>query len=494
MPSETASAPPLDPQACYAALKARDARFDGRFFVGVSSTGIYCRPICRVRTPRPDHCTFHATAAAAEAAGFRPCLRCRPELAPGRSPAEAGSRLALRAARLLEEDGWADRNLADLAGRLGVTDRHLRRLFRAEYGVAPRDYLRTRRLLLAKNLLTDTRLSVTEVAMGAGFGSLRRFNEAFSEHYRLTPGDLRRAGGAPAGQEGEVSLLLGYSPPYDWESLIAFLAGRTIRGVESVADGVYRRTVGLRSQGRLHRGWLAVRHRPEKNAVLVTLAPELLPALAPVLTRLRRLFDLDSRPLEIFDRLRAMNDLAPDLARPGTRLPGCFDAFEMAARAIVGQQITVKAAATLAGRLAETFGEPLTTPWPELTVTFPGPERFRALSPPIEDHLGPLGLIGSRARSLLALAAALAEGRLTLSPAADPEAEMARLAELPGFGPWTVHYLAMRGLSWPDAFPHTDYGVKKALPGLSEKQILAAAEAWRPWRSYAVINLWNSLK
>lgn len=485
----------LDPQSCHAALQSHDARFDGRFFVGVSSTGVYCRPICRVKTPRPENCTYYPSAAAAEAAGYRPCLKCRPELAPGLSPAEAPARLARLAALKMDEDGLTDSDLAHLAESLGVTDRHLRRVFLAEYGAPPVKYLQTRRLLLAKNLLTDTRLTVTEVALAAGFGSLRRFNDLFKKHYRLSPSDLRKQGRVESGPAAEgLTLLLGYRPPYDWASMLDFLAGRAIPALESVADNSYRRTVDLpQASGRI-RSWLSVTHRPAQNALALTIAPDLLPVLPKALARIRNMLDLNCQPLVIQETLAGLNEIKAGLHRPGLRLPGCFDPFEMSVRAILGQQITVKAARTLAGRLAATFGQPLETPFEDLNRTFPGPEDLLRLGPNLSDHLGPLGIIGARCRSIAALAQALTQGEINLSPGRNPEAEMSRLLALPGFGPWTVQYIAMRALNWPDAFPHTDYGVKKALEGRSQAEILALAECWRPWRSYVTMSLWKSLE
>ncbi len=452
----------LDRRACYAAFRAHDVRFDGRIFVCVASTGIYCRPVCRVRMPREDNCTFQSSAAAAEAAGFRPCLKCRPELAPGLAPADAAARLARKAARSIEEDGLSDRGLADLAHSLGVSDRHLRRAFAREYGVSPVQYLQTRRLLLAKSLLTDTGLSVLEVAMASGFGSLRRCNDLFRKRYRLAPTALRKLDRTPGpGPADGVTLPLGYRPPYRWDSLVDFLGARSIPGVESVGGGVYRRAVSLAGGGATHRGWIAVEHLPARNSLAVTVASSLLPVLPRVLARVRHLFDLDSDPAEIQARLSGMNDLKPGLCLPGTRVPGCFDSFEMAVRAILGQQITVKAARTLATRLATAFGGAVETPFPGLDRVFPTPEDICRLGEPIEARLGPLGVIGARARSIAALARAMAGGAIDLSPAADSEREMERLLALPGFGPWTVQYLALRALGWPDAFPHTDYGGEK---------------------------------
>lgn len=483
----------LDNKACYTAMRAHDARFDGRFFCAVSSTGIYCRPVCPVKPPKEENCTFFVSAAAAEAAGYRPCLRCRPELAPGLAPVDSGARLARCAALLMEEDCLAASKISDLAAALGITDRHLRRVFQAEYGVSPVQYLQTQRLLLAKSLLTDTHLSVTDVALAAGFGSIRRFNALFKTHYRLAPNRLRSPDPAPAENKDAITLSLGYRPPYAWDNLLAFLAARAIPGVESVAGNTYRRTVAVKKGPAIHYGWLAVTHKPNQDALAVTLATTLLPVLSQVLARIKHLFDLNCSPAQVCEKLIAMNELVPGIVVPGIRLPGSFDPFEMSVRAILGQQITVKAARTLAQRVAAAFGEKLVTPFAELTVAFPQPETICGLAAPIENQLGPLGVTGSRARSILALASALAAGSLTLSYGSDPAVEMAKLSELPGFGPWTVQYVAMRALGWPDAFPHTDYGVKKALAGRTPNAILDLAQAWSPWRSYATIILWNSL-
>jgi len=483
---------PLDDAACYAALRARDSRFDGRFFCGVSSTGIYCRPICRVRLPREENCSFFPSAAAAEAAGFRPCLKCRPELAPGLAPADASARVALSAARIIEEECLADHNLADLSDRLGISDRHLRRVFDKEYGVSPVQYLQTRRLLLAKNLLTDTRLPVTEVAMACGFGSIRRFNDLFLKRYRLPPARFRKeAHGAPADKDG-LTLTLDYRPPYAWEELLSFLAARAVPGVESVAGNSYRRTVAMRKGGTLLRGWISVTQAPKRDGVEATVSSSLFPVLPRVLSRIRHLFDLDCDPVAVQEQLATMARVSPALPVAGIRIPGCFDPFEMATRAVLGQQVTVKAARTLATRLAAKFGEPVGTPFDELCCTFPLPETICTLEP-VADHLGPLGIIGARARSIAALAQALVDGAITLAPHADAGQEMEALIKLPGFGPWTVKYVAMRALGWPDAFLDTDYGVKKALSPLPEEEARLLPGGWSPWRSYATVSLWSSL-
>jgi AraC family transcriptional regulator, regulatory protein of adaptative response / DNA-3-methyladenine glycosylase II len=482
----------LDDEASYAAMQAHDVRFDGRFFCGVSSTGIYCRPVCRVKVPKKENCTFFISAAAAEAAGYRPCLRCRPELAPGLAPVDSVARLARSAALLMEEDHLINRKISEVATMLGITDRHLRRVFFAEYGVSPVQYLQTRRLLLAKSLLSDTQLTVTDVAMAAGFGSIRRFNDLFKTHYKLAPTKLRNKGRRGEDNRG-ITLSLGYRPPYAWDSLISFLAVRAIPGVESVAENSYRRTAAIRAGETTHCGWISVTNRPKQNALSVTVARTLLPVLAQVLARIRLLFDADCSPDLVCEKLAAMKELVPNICVPGIRVPGCFDPFETAVRAILGQQVTLKAARTVAARLVRAFGVSMDTPFEELSFLFPHPAEICALAGPIENHLGPLGIAGARARSILALAEALTTKSITLSYGANPAEEMEKLSSLPGFGPWTVQYIAMRVLGWPDAFPHSDHGVRKALSNRPVQEILALSRKWSPWRSYATILLWNSL-
>lgn len=483
----------LDNKACYAALCAHDTRFDGKFFVGVSSTGVYCRPICRAKLPKEENCTFFASAAAAEAAGYRPCLKCRPELAPGSAPVDAAGMLARRAALMIEENCLDDLKIPELAGNLGITDRHLRRAFSTEYGVSPIQYIQTWKMLLAKSLLTDTNLSITETSQAAGFGSIRRFNDLFKRHYGLVPGSMRNMKSSKREDGREISLKLGYRTPFSWDKLVSFLSARAIPGVESVEDSVYYRTAAIQKGEKVYRGWISVADRPEDNCLSVTLSSALLPVLSQVLAKIRRLFDVNCDPWEIYEKLVIMNEISPHLCQPGTRLPGCFDPFEMSVRAILGQQVTIKAARTLAMRFAMEFGEKIDTPFENLNFIFPDPGKISSLESPIENRLGPLGITGARARSILSLAEAMITGSVIFSQMADPEAEMAKLLKIPGIGPWTAQYMGMRAFSWPDAFPHTDYGVKKALHGMTPAEILNLSQAWRPWRSYATINLWNSL-
>lgn len=481
----------LETETYYPAFKAHDARFDGRVFAGVSSTGIYCRPVCRARTPQEQNCTFFPSAAAAEAVGYRPCLKCRPELAPGLTPTDASTNLARRAALLLEEDCLRKDSLKKLAQSLGVTSGHLSRLFVTEFGVSPAQYLQTCRLLLAKNLLTDTRLPAADVAFTAGFGSVRRLNALFQKHYHLSPPALRKQRKlSNKGAPDVITLYPGYRPPYLWDNLLAFLAARTVPGVEYVAGQAYHRTVAIPHDGKTYRGWLTVQHAEKKKALAVTIPVTLLPVLPQVLARVKDLFDLRCEPWEIYHRLAVMNEIKDGMCLPGARPPGCFDAFELAVRAVLGQQITVKAAHTLAGRIVSVYGTALDTPVDGLTHTFPSPADICGLDGPIENHLGALGVTGARARSIRALAEGLLSGEIDLSGRPDPQMQMEKLLALPGFGTWTVHYVAMRALGWPDAFPHTDYGVKKALAGRTAKEILALSEHWKPWRAYATINLW----
>ena len=470
----------LDPNQCYRALRTHDARFDGRFFVGVSTTRIYCRPVCTARTPGRDHCHFFPSAAAAEAGGFRPCLRCRPELAPGFATVDANRRLAQSAAGLIEDGRLTDARLPDLAGSLGVTDRHLRRVFQQEFGVAPVEYAQTQRLLLAKRLLTDTDMAVLDVAMASGFASLRRFNHLFRTRYRMTPAQLRR--NAPVRAPGDrLSFELAYRPPYDWDAMLAFLAKRAIAGVEAVAKNAYGRSVRIGA----HRGWLVVEPSLRRSALRATVSASLAGAIPQVLARVKHLFDLACHPDEIAAVLGPLAE-----GHPGLRLPGAFDGFEMAVRAILGQQVTVAAASTIAGRLARAFGEPIETPHAGIDVVFPDAEAIAELDPA---EVAAQGIIASRARAIVALARAAHAGEVRLEPMAPVQDTIAALEALPGIGPWTAQYVAMRALAWPDAFPHPDVAVLKAMKQPAALA-LESSEAWRPWRSYAVLHLWKSLE
>ena len=500
---------------CYLALKARDARFDGRFFTGVTSTGIYCRPVCGVKTPMRQNCRFFMHAAQAESAGFRPCLRCRPELAPHSvawSIQDASCILAHQAARLLDEpQGWTQMDatrpgrcgldgggsalqppsVERLAARLGVSDRHVRRIFEAHFGVTPLQYLQTRRLLTAKQLLADTNLPVTQVAFISGFASVRRFNAAFLQHYRLNPTQLRRQGGRPSGDG--ITVRLGYRPPYDVAAMLAFFARRSIDAIEFIATSAgapcAARTFGIESGGKTHAGWLLARFDAPRCQVVLQVSDSLLGVLPQVIHRVRALLDLDADPAAINGVLHASFPGAD-----GLRVPGAVDGFELAVRAVLGQQVTVAAARTLARRLVERLGAPIQTPWPQLTRLFPTPAALAGAS---GDALGQLGIVRQRQAAILALARAVADGRLQLHGGADVNATIRLLKTLPGIGDWTAQYIALRALRWPDAFPAGDVALQKALgvqalahPARRAEQ---ASLAWKPWRSYAVIRAWSGL-
>ncbi len=502
MPTIATASGELDPVQCYRALQARDARFDGRFFIAVTSTRIYCRPVCRVRVPKAANCRFFRHAAQCEQAGYRPCLRCRPELAPRAerwSIQDAGAVLASSAARGLDEidgiDGIDDRADAPwwtgLAETLGVGERELGRLFEDRYGVSPQQYMRTRRLHDAMLLLTDTRLAAGEVAATSGFGSPRRLNAAFVAHYRMTPTRLRqeRAG------DGRSSVVrLGYRPPYDIDAMLGFLERRCVAGVETItgqgATRRYLRTLRIESGIRRRQGWIEVSFEHERNRLALRIDDGLRDVLPAVIRRLRAAFDLDADPGAI-DAVLAAD--FPDSA--GLRVPGTVDGFELAVRAILGQQVTVAAARTIAGRLVERFGDPVATPHPGLDRLFPTPARLARAEP---DTLGGIGIVRQRQAAIIALARAVEAGELPLSPAEDPTTTMARLRALPGIGDWTAQYIAMRALHWPDAFPAGDIALQRALGLPKSRHASVAAEqasrAWRPWRSYAVLRAWHAPK
>jgi len=475
----------LNETQCYQAICSRDHRFDGRFFFAVNTTGIYCRPICSAKTPNLNHCQFFPSAAAAEAKGFRPCLRCRPELAPGNASVDAVSRLAQRAVGLIEEGFLHEANLQQLAEHMGISERHLRRVFHKEFGVNLIGFVQTQRLLLAKRLLTETSIPITEVALNAGFASLRRFNSLFKNRYGFKPSHFRRA--MPLTEPlSSLVFRLSYRPPLDWQALMDFISERAIPGVEDVNNGIYQRTVYLNYQGQWHSGWITAEFLSNAAVVKITLANELGKVIVPVLRRLKQLFDLNCHPEEI---AASLGSLAKK--HPGLRVPGAFDEFEMAVRAILGQQVSVKAARTLAGRFAKYFGQFQTTPFTALSYIFPNPTQVAMATP---EQIAALGITLSRAKSIIGLAKAIAAGQLTLAANVDVPSTLMQLRNLPGIGEWTAQYIAMRALAWPDAFPAADLGIMKALEITSPQQAKIYAEAWRPWRSYAVMHLWLSLK
>jgi len=493
----------LDPDTCFRAVLARDPRFDGRFFTGVTSTGIYCRPICPARTPARGHMRFFAHAATAEAAGFRACRRCRPEASPGSPDWNVRADLAARAVRLIA-DGYVDAHgISGLAARLAVTQRHLHRLLVAELGAGPQALARTARLQTARRLLAETSMPITEVAFASGFSSVRQFNASVRESSGRSPSELRararRTG--PGGQGARdsagalgtwLTLRLAYREPFDAAGWLGFLAARAIPGVEQVTEDRYARSV----QTAAGPGVIELIPRPGQGHVLLRARLSGLGAVNPVVGRARRLLDADADPAAIGAALATDVLLAPLVrARPGLRVPGAYDGFELAVRAVLGQQVSVAAASTFAGRLAAQHGTPLAADGPVDAaadgpagrpgphVVFPGPDVLA------DADLTGVGLTTARQRTLHALAAAVAGGRLTLDPGADPGEIAARLAELPGIGPWTIGYILMRAAADPDAFPETDLGLRHALARLGAPAGHPAR--WRPWRAYAAMQLWS---
>jgi AraC family transcriptional regulator, regulatory protein of adaptative response / DNA-3-methyladenine glycosylase II len=472
----------LDADSCFRAVRARDRRFDGRFFVAISSTHIYCRPICPARPAKRGNMHFYSSAAAAEGAGFRPCLRCRPERAPGLAPVDAVSRLVGAAIAGIEEHALSSARVKDLAASLGVSDRHLRRVTESQLGVSPIELAQTQRLLLAKRLLGETSLSQTEIAFASGFGSVRRFNALFKSRYGLSPRALR--GGAHP-KEG-LHCQLEFRPPFAWHSLLDYLRLRAVPGVEMADATHYRRTVAIDSAA----GWIAVSQGKKDNALNVELSPSLAPVIGAVIARVKRLFDLGAVPDAVSALLLPDPLLGKTVRRiPGLRVAGAFDGFELAVRAILGQQVSVKGATTLAGRWAQAFGTPIATPYPQLNRLTPTAQQITAVT---ADEISALGIVGARARCLVQLAPAVLDKRVILSFAPNVEEQIDALMCLPGIGPWTAQYIAMRALHWPDAFPSGDLMLLRAA-NANQKQLKHLAEAWRPWRAYATHYLWQSL-
>lgn len=474
---------------CYQALRARDPRFDGQFFVAVKTTGIYCRPICPARPPLKKSCLFVETAAAAERAGFRPCLRCRPELAPGAlAVSMVESLFAAIRLRAIRGD-----SVDEVARHAGYSPRQLRRLMVQSFGVTPVEIMQTERLLFAKRLLQETDLGATEVALSAGFGSVRRFNALFRARYGQAPTTLRR----PRALEraDTLRLRLSYRPPLAWDALLHYLARRAVPGVEWVSreQGSYLRAVSCGE----HSGWLSVTHAKAGAWLEVTLPAALAEVSWQVLTQLRALLDLDANPAAIDAHLGADPLLGPSVRRrPGLRVPGAWTTFELAVRAILGQQVSVAGASTLAARLAARFGQPLATPFAAIHRL---PASAQDVAEAKIEDIAAIGLPRARALALQEVAKAELRGELTFPVGTTIEDAIDQLCQVRGIGEWTAEYIAMRALRFPDAFPAGDLGVRKALaaPGQplpSRKQAIERAESWRPWRAYAVLHLWQTLE
>ena len=479
----------IDHEVFERARLSRDARFDGRFFIGVKTTGIYCRPVCPANPPKSKNVSFYPTAAAASEAGYRPCLRCRPECAPG-TPAWAGTSTTVnRGLRLIAEGALDDGDIESLAGRLGVTSRHLRRLFAKHLGASPLAVAHTQRLHFAKRLIDQTALSMREISTAAGFGSVRRFNDTFRKTYGRAPRDLRRGGDVTV-STGALSVQLPYRKPYGWRELLTFFAGRATPGVELVKNGRYLRTVRT---GNCH-GIIDVRDVDGSLSLAVHgIGTE---KLFAAVQRTRGLFDLDAPIDDITSVLKRDKILHPWLkSNPGVRVPGAWDGFELTVRAVLGQQVSVKAATTFAGRIANRYGESISVSVDDLPDApgklFPGP---RAL---VRARLESLGIIRSRAQTIRNLARAVVNSELSFDTGQHAGDFHAALTSIKGIGDWTAAYVAMRVLKDPDAFPASDLGLLRAFEKSDGKrlrpvELSARADAWRPWRAYAALLIWGS--
>jgi AraC family transcriptional regulator of adaptative response / DNA-3-methyladenine glycosylase II len=484
----------MDHDACYRVLLARDSRFDGRLFVGVKTTGIYCRPICPARTPKQVNVNFYGSAAAAQEAGFRPCLRCRPELSPDLASRNGSSSTVSRALRLIANGALEDADVETLANRLGVGARQLRRLFARHLGASPIAVAQTQRVHLAKQLIHDTQMSMVDVALASGFGSVRRFNEAFKDLFGRHPASLRRQrrGPRPEYERDAIDVRLSYSPPYDWDEMLSFLSARAIPGVERVVGDAYVRSIEVAAECGL------VSVRPSAHGELTArIHFSKLSALPAIIARLRRVFDLAADPTTINAHLARDRLLRPLIAaRPGLRVAGAWDGFELAVRAILGQQISVVAARQLAGKLVSRFGQPLPVEFAaicaDVTHVFPAPAQL------MNADIITLGMPGKRGMALNSLARAVVDEPGILGQRNTLEEAVQALRVLPGIGEWTAQYIAMREMREPDAFPAADVALIRAMQAVcgrrfSPDDFLLRAENWRPWRAYAAAHLWASL-
>lgn len=474
----------LDWQVCSRARLSRDPRFDGKFYIGVVGSGVYCRPICPAPTAKEKNVRYFPSAAAAAEAGFRPCLRCRPESCPG-TPAWMGtSNTVSRALRLIGESGLEDGGVEGLAERLGVGSRHLRRLFLRHLGATPMAVAQTRRLHFAKKLIDETKLPMSQIAIASGFGCVRRFNAGIRKVYHRTPTQIRRLARQTKDQAGNQYLFrLHFRPPYHWQGILEFLEARATPGVEAVEGGSYQRTISLHGRG----GYFEVSLEESRDALLARIEFGDPHSLFAIVERIRAMFDLNADWADVVQVLDSDVVLAK-IAKtdPGLRVPGCWNGFELAIRAILGQQITVKGATLLAGRIASTFGKPFRGP-KGLTHLFPSAEVLASAK------LERIGLTGARAETIRALARAVAAGRINFEGVVDTDAFLERLCEISGIGHWTAQYVAMRALGEPDAFPSSDLGLLRALGLSSHRELEQRAEEWRPWRAYAAMYLWKIL-
>jgi AraC family transcriptional regulator of adaptative response / DNA-3-methyladenine glycosylase II len=482
----------MDTQLFEQARQNRDPRFDGRFFIAVKTTGIYCRPICRVRIPKAINVQFFLTAAAAAEAGFRPCLRCRPETAPGTPAWKGTSTTVKRALSLISAGALDEAGVESLSDRLGVTSRHLSRLFSQYLGASPKAVGQTRRLHSAKKLLDETSLSMVDVAMSTGYGSVRRFNDHFKQVYGRSPTQIRNMNKVAAKSQSlaltasSFELKLTYRPPFDYQGMLNFLKVRAIPGVERVTDEKYVRTIVVGSTVESRQvGRLTVTHDPEKLCLQVYIELDGASQLMIVLEKVKRLFDLTADPIDIIQCLQADKQMVTMVAQnPGQRVPGCWEPFEIAVRAIVGQQISVKGATTLMGKIASTYGQQT-----ELGLVFPDANALSQI-----DVIG-LSMPVKRAQTIKDMSQAVIDGSIDFTVGGDPANLIHQLTNIKGIGPWTSHYIAMRALGDPDAFLQGDLVLLKVAEkcfGIGcGKDLIERSKQWQPWRAYACMHLWR---
>ncbi|MDO6446638.1 AlkA N-terminal domain-containing protein [Colwellia sp. 1_MG-2023] len=471
---------PLDVQTCETARLSRDARFDGKFFTGVITTGIFCRPICPARPPKPENVQYYLSAEQAQYAGFIPCKRCFPEQAAVKS-------LPIKLKRIIQSFDYKSDNLTTISAKFAISTRQLQRLFQQYYGLSPSEYFQQQRLLLARKLISTTQLSFSDICFASGFNSVRRFNEAIKKTYQCSPKLLRNSKSMLKSNEC-LTISLPYRPPFDWPLMLSFFQNRQITGLEQVTDNSYQRSISIDNCT----GWLVITHHPKKPALTMKIMLSDYSYLNNVINRIRRMFDLDA-DMDLIHRQLSQHPILEKtiIQYRGLRLPGCWDIFEFSIRAILGQQISVKGATTLAKRITEKYGQQLPELPKETALVFPAVEALLGV-----DYEG-VGLTNTRIATLQRWVEFFKVHQDSIENYSSLEQLEKQLCEIKGIGPWTVNYLAMRGLSDPDAFPSADLGIIKALTvdeqKPTNKEILQLAENWRPWRAYACIYLWHSL-
>lgn len=476
----------------YNAFVSKDERFDGKFFAGITTTGIYCRPICKARLPKKENCVFFKTKAEAEKAGFRPCLICRPKLAPEYSIVNAKKTIAEQTLSMLNQNACDENVLENISKKLGYSDRHIRRVFQEEFNVSPIEYLQTNRLLLAKKLLTDTKLSIQDVAIGSGFKSLRNFNNSFKKHYKIAPSYFRKREKQKDTTNDEIIVYLSYKPPYDWDSLLYFLKMREVKDMEIITDKTYTRAISIQGKNETFEGYIKVENKEDKNALKVGVSYGLIKILSVVLNKVKNLFDLTSNPEIIYDNIKSLNEIKPNLCKIGTRVPGAINVFEIAVRAVLGQLVSIKTACTLVKRFVEKFGKKINTGIDGISIAFPEPKAILDIENAVEE-MKSIGIHYAKGNAILELAKYYNKIGNDYSQLADIQEEIVKLKAIKGIGNWTANYIAMRAMNYTDSFLATDYGVVKALEPIKPKEIEKISAKWSPWRSYITVNIWNSL-